>query len=157
MIEKIEDIIIETLCRILVPFMQLFALYVIAHGHHSPGGGFQGGCILGASFILICVAYDIEEAKRRMTENLNTIYCSIGVILFAGTGIVCLVMGGNYLDYSFLHGVFSSDPVNARSYGILAIEIGVGFTVMAVMISIFLNVASKGKHEDELKQNGILH
>ena len=157
MIERVEDVIIETLCRFLVPFMQLFALYVVAHGHHSPGGGFQGGCILGASFILICVAYDIEEAKRRMTENLNTIYCSVGGIIFAGTGLVCMALGGNYLDYSFLHKIFPVDPVSARSLGILIIEIGVGFTVMAVMISVFLNVASKGKHEDELKPDGIHH
>ena len=157
MIERVEDVIIETLCRFLVPFMQLFALYVVAHGHHSPGGGFQGGCIMGASFILICVAYDIEEAKRRMTENLNTIFCSVGVILFSGTGLVSMAMGGNYLDYSFLHKIIPVDPVSVRSHGILIIEIGVGFTVMAVMISIFLNVASKGKHEDELKQDGIHH
>lgn len=157
MIERVDDVIIETLCRFIVPFMQLFALYVVTHGHYSPGGGFQGGCILGASFILICVAYDIEECKRRMTENLNTLYCSVGGIIFAGTGLVCIVLGGNYLDYSFLHKIFPVDPVSARSLGILIIEIGVGFTVMAVMISVFLNVASIGKHEDELKQDGIHH
>lgn len=151
MIERVQDVIIETACRFLVPFIQLFALYVVAHGHYSPGGGFQGGCILGASFILICVAYDIEETKRRMTENLNTFYCSLGVIIFAGVGLVCVALGGNYLDYGVLHKIFPVDPAGARSLGILIIEIGVGFTVMAVMISIFLNVASKGKHEDELK------
>ena len=53
MIEYLENIIIRTLCRFLIPFIQLFGLYVIAHGHGSPGGGFQGGCILAASFILI--------------------------------------------------------------------------------------------------------
>lgn len=151
MIERIEDVIIETLCRLLVPFMQVFALYVIAHGHYSPGGGFQGGSILGASFILLCVAYDIEEVKRRMTEKMNTIYCSAGAIIFAGIGIICLVLGGKFLDYSFLHKILPSNPVAARSLGILGIEIGVGFVVMAVMISIFLNIASKGKHEDDLK------
>jgi len=43
-----HDLIIKTMCRLIVPFIQLFALYVIAHGHHSPGGGIQGGVILGA-------------------------------------------------------------------------------------------------------------
>ena len=151
MIEQFEDVIIQTLSRLLIPFMQIFALYVIAHGHHSPGGGFQGGCILGSSFILLCVAYDIKWAKRRMTEKLNTIYCSIGVILFAGIGIICLILGGNYLDYSSLHKLLPANPVDARSHGILGIEIGVGFTVMAVMVSIFLNLASGGRHEDTLK------
>ena len=151
MIEQYEDLIIQTLCRLLTPFMQIFALYVIAHGHHSPGGGFQGGCILGASFILLCVAYDIRWAKRRMTEKLNIIYCSVGVIIFAGIGVICLILGGNYLDYSWLHKLLPANPVDARSHGIMGIEIGVGITVMAVMISIFLNVASGGKHEEDLK------
>ncbi|NVM57303.1 MAG: sodium:proton antiporter, partial [Desulfobacterales bacterium] len=48
-----HDLIIKTVCRLLIPFIQLFALYVIAHGHHSPGGGFQGGVILGASIMLL--------------------------------------------------------------------------------------------------------
>ena len=151
MIERKKDLIIETLCRVLIPFMQVFALYVIAHGHHSPGGGFQGGCILGSSFILLCVAYDLIEAKRRMSEKLNTLFSSAGVIIFAGIGIICLALGGNYLDYGWLSKLFPVTPVDGRSLGILGIEIGVGFTVMAVMISIFLDLASKGKHEEELK------
>jgi multicomponent Na+:H+ antiporter subunit B len=138
------------MARLLIPFMQLFALYVIAHGHHSPGGGFQGGCILSASFILLCVAYDIRWAKARMSEKLNTIYISLGVMIFAGVGILCLMLGGNYLDYSWLHKLIPVDPVAARSHGIMIIEIGVGLTVMAVMISIYLNVASGGRHEEEL-------
>ena len=151
MIAHFEDVIIQTICRLIIPFMQLFALYVIAHGHYSPGGGFQGGCILGASFILLGVAYDIEEVKRRMSERLNEIFCSLGVIIFAGIGIVCLTLGGNYLDYGSLHKLLPVIIPEARSLGILGIEIGVGFTVMAAMISIFLNLASSGEHEETLR------
>jgi multicomponent Na+:H+ antiporter subunit B len=73
-IAHLEDVIIQTVCRILIPFIQLFGLYVIVHGHHSPGGGFQGGVILAASFILLCVAYDINEVKRRMNEKGESEY-----------------------------------------------------------------------------------
>jgi multicomponent Na+:H+ antiporter subunit B len=103
------------------------------------------------------VAYDIRWAKSRMTERLNTVYCSAGVIIFSGIGIICLVLGGNYLDYGWLHKILPANPVDARSHGILGIEIGVGITVMAVMISIYLNVASEGKHEDALESNGTDH
>lgn len=151
MIEHFEDLIVQTTCRLLIPFIQLFALYVIAHGHHSPGGGFQGGCILGASFILLCLAYDIRRAKQWMTESLNSLFCCIGVSIYAGIGLVCAALGGNYLDYSRLHKILPVDPVGARSLGILCVEIGVGLTVMAVMLSIYLNVASGGRHEDALK------
>jgi multicomponent Na+:H+ antiporter subunit B len=150
-IAHLEDVIIQTVCRILIPFIQLYGLYVIVHGHHSPGGGFQGGVILGASFILLCVAYDINEAKRRMSEKLDTMFCSSGLIIYSGIGVVCLILGGNYLNYSRLHQILPVNSTDARSLGILGIEIGVGITVMAAMISIFLDLVSRGKHEEDLE------
>ena len=147
MISRIDNIIIQTVCRLLVPPIQLYALYVIAHGHYSPGGGFQGGCILGASFILMVMAYDIKEAKRMMSEKINTILTNVGVLIYAGIGAICLILGANYLDYGILHKIFSVIPSKARALGTLGVEIGVGITVMAVMVSIFLNIASGGEHE----------
>ncbi len=148
MIRDLDGVIIKTVCRIITPFIQLFGLYVIAHGHYSPGGGFQGGCILAASFILMAIAYDINVVKKKLSEKMNTIFCSLGVIIYAGIGLLCLILGANYLDYSILHKILPADPVHARSLGILGVEIGVGFTVMAVMVSIFLNIASGGDHEE---------
>lgn len=145
--ERYPDVTIETICRLLVPPIQLFALYVIAHGHYSPGGGFQGGCILGASFIMMFVAYDIKEVKKRMSEKLNTVLCSIGVLIFAGIGLLCLMLGANYLDYGILHTILPMYTAKARALGTLGIEIGVGIAVMSVMISIFLNIATGGEHE----------
>ncbi len=148
MIKDFDNIIIKTVCRILTPFLQIFAFYVIAHGHYSPGGGFQGGCILGASFILLVIAHDINTVKKRMSEKLNTFLCSIGVMIYAGIGLLCLMLGANYLDYGILHTILPVDAVKARAMGTLGIEIGVGLTVMSVMVSIFLNIASGGKHEE---------
>lgn len=151
MISRIDNIIVQTVCRLLIPPIQLYALYVIAHGHYSPGGGFQGGCILGASFILMVIAYDIKEAKRMMSEKLNTILSSIGVMIYAGIGAICLILGANYLDYGILHKILPASPVKARALGTLGVEIGVGIAVMAVMVSIFLNIASGGEHEGAME------
>ena len=148
MIILLEDIIIKTLCRLLIPFIQLFGLYVIAHGHGSPGGGFQGGCILAASFILILIAFDLAEAKKRFSEKLNNFFNSFGVLIYTGTGWMCLLLGGNYLDYGRLSRILPVDPVQARYYGVFAVEVGVGITVMAVMVSIFLDLITGGKHEE---------
>ena len=148
MISRLENVIIQTVCRLLIPPIQLFALYVIAHGHYSPGGGFQGGCILGASFILMVIAYDIKEAKRMMSEKVNTILSSLGVIIYSGIGVVCLILGANYLDYGILNKIMPVTIAEARALGIFGVEVGVGITVMAVMVSIFLNLASGGEHEE---------
>ncbi len=131
MIAEQQSIIVKTICRLLVPFIQVFGLYVIVHGHSSPGGGFQGGVILGSSFILLAIAYGIEEMKRRFSLAAIMVFTSMGVSLYAGVGLLCLLLGANYLDYGIL-------PVaEPRSMGMLGIEIGVGITVMAAMVSIF--------------------
>ena len=131
MITEQQSIIVKTVCRLLAPFIQLFGLYVIMHGHSSPGGGFQGGVILASSFILLAIAYGIDEVKRRFSLSALTTLTSAGVFLYAGIGVLCLLLGANFLDYGVL-------PVaEPRSIGMLGIEIGVGITVMAVMVSIF--------------------
>lgn len=144
------DLVIETVCRLLIPFIQLFALYVIAHGHHSPGGGFQGGVILGASIILLAVSHDLRTTTRRIGEKLIAFLCATGVIIYAGTGALCLLLGLNFLDYGALAAILPVDTVTARSLGILIVEIGVGLAVMATMILIYNNVSSAGRYDEGL-------
>lgn len=155
MIREQEDIIIQTVCRIFIPFMQIYGLYVLAHGHGSPGGGFQGGCIFAASFILMAIAYDLDEVKRRFAEKLNIFFCSLGVFIYAGVGWLCLLLGGNFLDYGKLSVILPIDPVMARYYGIAAVETGVQITVMAIMVSIFLNLVTGGTHEEEMQKTRV--
>jgi len=144
MTRSTDDIIIKTVSRVLVPFIQLFALYVIMHGHSSPGGGFQGGVILGASFILLVIIYGLDQAKRRMSEKADAIFSSVGLLIYAGIGALCLILGGNYLNYGELSKILPVGLAEARALGILGIEIGVGIAVMAVMFSIFLDVSTGG-------------
>ncbi len=145
-----HDLIIKTTCRMIIPFIQIFALYVIAHGHHSPGGGFQGGVILGASIIIFAISHNLRSSTNRISERTAVFLCTLGVFLYAATGGLSLLLGSNFLDYSALSQIFGVDPVTARSHGILLVEIGVGMTVMAVMIILYYNLASAGKHDEGL-------
>jgi len=145
-----HDLIIKTMCRLLVPFIQLFALYVIAHGHHSPGGGFQGGVMLGASVIVLAISQDLRTAVRRVREKVDALLCAAGVFIYAGAGALCLLLGANFLDYSALAPLLHVNPIMARSHGIFIVEIGVGIAVMATMIWIYCNVSSQGKYDEGL-------
>ena len=68
-----ESLITQMSVRLMVPFIQLFGLYVIAHGHYSPGGGFQGGVALGASFILYALVFGLDASFGRFSERANAI------------------------------------------------------------------------------------
>ena len=145
-----HDLIIKSACRMIIPFIQLFALYVIAHGHHSPGGGFQGGVILGASIILLAISRDLRTSVKRFTEKKAVFFCTAGIFIYAATGALCLFMGNNFLDYSALAPILGVDAVAARSYGILIVEIGVGMAVMAVMVSLYYILSSVGELDEGL-------
>ena len=140
-----QRIIIGTTCRLLTPIIQLFALYVIAHGHYSPGGGFQGGVIFGASFILLAVAYDLPTALKRLPERRYLFLAAFGIIFYAAFGIASMALGANFLDYSILYKIFPTDPIYARSHSMLGVEIGVAFTVTTIMFATYANLSSGGK------------
>lgn len=146
-----DSVIVRCAARFMVPLLQLFSLYVVAHGHHSPGGGFQGGVMLGASLILIAIAYDFKTIISYLNFKGILISAFLGVIIFAGIGLLCMFMGGNFLDYSVLAPILPlTDSVMARSHGMLGVEIGVAFTVMSIMLGIYLQLASNGRMDDAL-------
>ncbi len=153
MIRRTDDIIIKTVARIFIPFIQLYALYVIMHGHYSPGGGFQGGVILGASLVLLVITHGLKANRTRISERGITILSSTGVMIYSGIGVLCLVLLGNFLDYTRLAEILNMESADARSFGILGVEIGVAFTVMAVMFSVFVTIAAGGElPEDKDKE-----
>ncbi len=128
--------------KLLLPLILLFALYVQFHGDYGPGGGFQAGVIFGAGFILYALIYGLDEARRILPPWLLRISVSLGVLIYAGVGVTGLLLGGNYLDYGVLD---SHDPVHGQHLGILLVELGVGITVSAVMVTIFYAFAGRGR------------
>ena len=122
-----QRIIIGTTCRLIIPVIQIFALYVVAHGHHSPGGGFQGGVMLGASFILVAIARDLGAALTRLSEKQYFRLAFIGIFIYSGFGMLCMVLERNLLDYGILQKIMpATDAVMARSHSMLGVEVGVG-------------------------------
>ncbi|MBC8438285.1 MAG: Na(+)/H(+) antiporter subunit B [Deltaproteobacteria bacterium] len=142
------DLIIKTVCRILIPFIQIYALYVVAHGDFSPGGGFQGGVIFGSSLILLAISYDLKTLIQRVKEKVLGIFAALGVLIYVGIGAICMFMGGNFLDYAKLAPLIPGDPHHIRALGMLGVEIGVGIAVTAAMVIIYINIVSAGRHDE---------
>jgi multicomponent Na+:H+ antiporter subunit B len=145
MIERHDSLVVVTFVRILVPLVQLFALYVLAYGHYGPGGGFQSGVILAASYILMALALGREPFERRVNETVCLAIAGGGVLLYLATGVAGLA-GGTFLDYSRLP--LPVSPVTARYYGILLIETGVAAAVAATLIVLFCRLADTEHHPD---------
>ena len=134
-----RHVVLRVIAKLLIPPILLFALYVQFHGDFGPGGGFQAGVIFGAGFILYALIYGVENAQRVAPPDLVRVLVALGVLIFAGVGVWDLVLGGNYLDYN----VMAEDPVAGQHIGIILVELGVGITVAAVMMTIFFAFAGR--------------
>jgi len=136
-----HDLVLRVTAKLLIPFILLFALYVQFHGDFGPGGGFQAGVIIAAAIIFHALIYGVEAARKAMPDSLVEIMLAGGVLIYAGVGLVGLVLGGNYLDYF----VLDDDPVQGQHRGIFWVEVGVAVTVSGVMLKIFYMFASRGR------------
>ena len=136
-----DNVILRVIAKLLIPFILVFALYVQFHGDFGPGGGFQAGVIFAAGLILYGLIFGIDNARRVAPAAVLSAAMALGVLIFAGVGVLTLFFGGNYLDY----GVLAGDFVAGQHLGILLVEIGVGVTVAAVLTAIFFAFAGRGR------------
>ena len=130
--------VLQLVTKLIIPFILMFGLYVQFHGDYGPGGGFQAGVIFASAFILHGLIFGLQRTRAVMPPFVLRILMCLGLLLYSGTGLLTLLLGGNLLDYD----VLAHDPLHGQHWGIFAIELGVGITVTGVMISLFYNFAS---------------
>ncbi len=135
-----RDLILRLGVKFLIPFMMLFALYVQLHGDYGPGGGFQAGVIAAGSVIVYALIFGLDAAQQVVSRRLVEFLVPLGVLIYAGTGVIGLLYGQNFLDYS----VLGTGP-SARERGILLVEAGVLVTVFSTMIALFYAFAERGR------------
>ena len=135
----IDNPVLRIIAKIIIPMILLFELYVQFHGDFGPGGGFQAGVIFAAGFILYGLVFGTEALRSAVPPGALRLLTAFGLLLFAGVGAVTMLAGSDYLAYNAL----AQDPVAGQHLGILIVEFGVGVTVSAVMITIFLAFAGR--------------
>jgi len=134
---KSDNPILSMISRMISPFIMIYALYVIFHGHYSPGGGFQGGTMLGAAVILSRLASGSELSRLLLGKGIGTLMGAIGVFIYFGTGFLAMLLGGRFLEYKYLARIMPVSDAMARNWGIQFVEVGVGLAVMGIMVALY--------------------
>ena len=147
-----RDVIVTTIARLMIPFIQMYALYVMV-GTEGAGGGFQGGVVFAASFVLFVTAFGITRGRRRLPESWNAALSSLGLYFYAGIGLLCIILSlfsAQYLNYGALPLWKIIGRPETRGLMItFVVEVGIAITVMAVFASIFFDLAWKGGEDNK--------
>lgn len=143
--------IVRTGANMLYPFVIIFGLYVIIHGHLTPGGGFQGGAVVATAAALVIVAYSYDDLQNMIKKTVMKAQESIGLLLFIGAAVTALVAGGPFF-YNFLanSGLFFGIPVpsgpnpgDLNTAGVIPImNVAVGIEVWGGLAIILLYMLS---------------
>ena len=130
----------------LTPFIFLFGIYVITHGHLSPGGGFQGGVILASISIIFSIIYGTGFEYERIKPQVKTIMETGGALLFIFMGILGIIYESGFLDNLNFTNQRLGTLFSAGS--IPLINLGVGFKVGAGLAIIFYSMIQKNFIEE---------
>jgi len=131
------SIIVKRITKITVSLIFLFGVYILLHGHLTPGGGFAGGVIIALSFIHLVLAFGKDVALTRMNLAVASVIESLGGLLFWGIALLGFLGG-----YFFLNVLPHGRPFDLFSSGIILVcNVAIFLKVGAGLFSIFLALA----------------
>lgn len=132
-----NDLFVKITTRLILPFIQLYGVYVIIHGHLSPGGGFSGGAIVAASIVLYTLAFGLEDAQKRMPHKVSSKIETGGILVFIAFGFVGIMFGETFLANQAA-GFPMGTLGNILSAGMIPIvTFAIGLKVMSTVVTLF--------------------
>lgn len=120
-----SDLIMRQICKLTIPCVLTFGIYILLNGHVSPGGGFSGGSVLGAALILFAVALGDKAVRRFFTNRVFDTVRVSGLLIYAGMFGVYIFLGANGIDSEL------------SRYIVLVIDLAVGLVVMSTMYGFY--------------------
>jgi multisubunit Na+/H+ antiporter MnhB subunit len=131
-------LIVKKTTQLIAGMIFMYGIYVIVHGHLTPGGGFAGGVVMAGSLIVIILAYGGDFLKLVKEKTGTTIIESIATILVIMTACAGFIFGTGIFFNNFLPKGIVGHLVSA---GVLPLyNIFVGTEVAASIFIIFLSL-----------------
>lgn len=137
------SLIVKTITRLTVGLILLFGIYIVLHGHLSPGGGFAGGVIIALSFVHLMLAFGKDVAVGKVSKSLASNLESLGALMFLSIALIGF-LGGSF----FLNILSKGRPFNLFSAGTIplsnaAISLKVGVGLFAIFLALVILEGAK--------------
>jgi multisubunit Na+/H+ antiporter MnhB subunit len=130
--------ILQTAVRVLMPLLLLFAVFLLMRGHNQPGGGFVGGLVVAASFILYSIAFGVDAARRALLVRPSTLL-GVGPLVALVSGLPGLVIGQPFMTAMWTTMATGSTALQVGTP--LVFDIGVFLAVIGVVLTIVFTLA----------------
>jgi multicomponent Na+:H+ antiporter subunit B len=133
---------VRVVAALAMPFILMFGVYVIAHGHYGPGGGFAGGVVLAVGVVLGRLTLAPELMSKLVPPAASLMSMILGMGVFLAAAWIPVLFGAQVLDYAAIEGT-GLTATRLRYLGIMVVEFGVGAVVFGGILSIFDRLAAQ--------------
>lgn len=124
---------VDFMCQALVAPTVVLGLYIISHGHLTPGGGFQGGAVLASAFLLLFLGGEYAALTALIPTEFASAADGFGAGGFVVIGFVGLALGGVFLKNALPLGpvgvIYSSGTIPLINLSV-GVEVGAGFVLI---------------------------
>lgn len=132
------SLIVKTITRLTIGLILLYGIYIVLHGHLSPGGGFAGGVIIALAFVHLMLAFGKDIAISKISKNLASNLESLGALMFLSISLIGF-LGGSF----FLNIISKGRPFKLFSAGTIplsniAISLKVGVGLFAIFLALVI-------------------
>jgi multicomponent Na+:H+ antiporter subunit B len=125
--------ILQTAARMLMPLLLLFAVFLLLRGHNQPGGGFVGGLVVAASFVLYSIAFSVDAARRALLVRSSTLL-GIGLLVALLSGLPAVFLGQPFMTSQWTTIALGSTELDVGTP--LVFDVGVFLAVIGVVLTI---------------------
>ena len=130
--------ILQTAARLLMPLLLLFAVFLLLRGHNQPGGGFVGGLVVAASFVLYSIAYGVAAARRALLVRPSTLL-GVGLLVALLSGLPGIAVGQAFMTALWTRVAIGSTTLDLGTP--LLFDVGVFLAVIGVVSTIVFTLA----------------
>ena len=136
---KINDVILQSVAKVVVFIILTLAFYLFFSGHNSPGGGFVGGLTLASAIVLLFLTFDIETVRNAIPVDFKLV-AALGAFIVVACGIGAVLFGTDFLTQTFgsFHVPFFAEIELST---VTIFEAGVSLAVVGVVITIILSIS----------------
>jgi multicomponent Na+:H+ antiporter subunit B len=129
------SVIVQKVTQLIAGIIFVYGIYIILHGHLSPGGGFAGGALIAGAFILLILAFGSDYVGLKKKEEGSALSESLAILGFLMMATAAMMLGSHVFFHNYLP---TGSPGHLVSGGIIPVyNILIGIEVAAALLSIF--------------------
>jgi len=135
----VNSLVFQTTIRAVTPILLSFSWFMLLRGHNEPGGGFIGGLLAVAAFVLYALAFDAQQARRLIRVSPRRLI-SLGLLLALASGCLGWLAGNPFMTGLWLPLTL---PAELKLGSVLLFDVGVYMVVLGAVLLVLLTLSEE--------------